>query len=90
VDEGERDGFGKSDSSGKGKGRGGFAPDGSVEASGSKAKALPDVLQEQITFDLPLERDLWPIRQHTKGGKSVMSSPSILGAISTPAQMYPS
>ena len=49
---------------GKKEGREGLAPDGTVEASGSKAKTLPDVLQEQITFDLPLECDLWPIDKH--------------------------
>jgi len=41
---GGRDGFGESDSSGKEEERGGLAPDDTVEASGSKAKALPDVV----------------------------------------------
>ena len=61
---GRRSGFGESDSSAKGEGRDRLAPDGTVEASGSKAKALPDVLQEQITFDIPFECGVWPIRQH--------------------------
>ena len=57
-----------SDSSGKEERKRGLVPDGTVEASGSKAKALPDVMQEQITFDLPVECDLWPIRKHTIPG----------------------
>jgi hypothetical protein len=35
------------------------APDRAVEASGSEAKTLSDILEEQITFDLSFERNLW-------------------------------
>lgn len=34
-------------------------PDRTVKAAWSETKALTDVLQEQIAFDLPLERDLF-------------------------------
>jgi hypothetical protein len=33
-------------------------PDGAVEASGPKAKALADVLQEEVAFDVPLKSNL--------------------------------
>jgi hypothetical protein len=33
-------------------------PDGAVEASGSKAKALADILQEEVAFDVPLKSNL--------------------------------
>jgi hypothetical protein len=38
------------------------APDRAVKASGSEAKTLSDVLEEQITFDLSFERNLWASR----------------------------
>jgi len=40
------------------------APDRTVEASGSEAKTLSDVLEEQIAFDLSFERNLWLPGQH--------------------------
>ena len=40
------------------------APDGTVKASGSEAKTLSDVLEEQIPFDLSFERNLWLPGQH--------------------------
>ena len=56
---------------------------------GRKPKPCP---MSCITFGLSLECDLWPIRQHIipEMGKNRMSSPSIVGAMSTPAQTYPS
>jgi hypothetical protein len=40
------------------------APDRAVKASGSEAKTLSDVLEEQITFYLSFERNLWLSGQH--------------------------
>ena len=67
-----------------------LVPDGTVKASGSEAKALPDVLKEQISFNLPLESDLYLTHQYITWQRSRCNSPSMLGAMSTPAQMYPS
>ena len=44
-----------------------LVPDGTVKASGSEAKALPDVLKEQISFNLPLESDLYLTHQYITG-----------------------
>jgi len=41
-----------------------LVPNGTVKASRSKAKALPDVLKEQISFNLPFESDLYLIHQY--------------------------
>ena len=72
----------------------GRVPYCTIEATGTEPESLPNVLKEKIAFDLSLQSDLFNESDFVvvlpSPLPSEINSPSILGAISTPAQIYPS